>query len=382
MAQTNELKQQDLEKDLDKALTLAGSESFVDWEAFKKTSNDVSVGLETLSKKCHMLRESQQKNFILNSTRITDVVKKLKSLDVPDVLKDVKAKKLPHQALKTILTRFRLQEGELQLVEPLEELKKQAGELAEPFLARNRDLLKILTEATAAIEKLLVGEETEEGESAPIPGLKFSFDAEKIAELTKNIKLQYLPSTDKLIGLGTYSEIVEASVELVTEQHLQLTKESRKKQRENIKDPSQYTHIINEYLINSEGLIAQGQISLADKLGIARKKFDESEEVMSERGLLNHLMQLQSMARLKLKESIKAKTDVDLDEAKKIIVFQIKCLKERGKEIKEFFADLPRTFETVQMTPNILTLILNDYVFQEYGYEEEEFMKCLSQEGT
>jgi len=34
------------------------------------------------------------------------------------------------------------------------------------------------------------------------------------------------------------------------------------------------------------------------------------------------------------------------------------------------------------MTPNILTLILNDYVYEEYKYEEEDFMKSLSPEGT
>lgn len=298
------------------------------------------------------------------------------------MLKDVKAKKLPNQALKTILGRFKLEGDELHLVEPIEELKKQAHELAEPFLARNRVLLKILEEANRAIEKLLEGETAEEGESAPIPGLKFTFDQEKLSELAKNIKVQYLGGTDKLIGPKTYSEIVEASTELVTEQNLQLTFESRKKQREAIKDPSRYTQIITEYLVNSEGLVAQAQIALADKLGISRKKFDESEEVMSERGLLQNLMQLQSMARLKLKESVKSNNEVELEEAKKIINFQIKCLKERGKEIKEYFTDLPRNFETVQMTPNILTLILNDYVFEEFKHEEEDFMRCLSQEGN
>lgn len=64
-----EPKQQDLEKDLEKALTLTGSDSFVDWDAFKKTSNDVSVSLEQLSRRCSMLRESQQKHFITKSTQ-------------------------------------------------------------------------------------------------------------------------------------------------------------------------------------------------------------------------------------------------------------------------------------------------------------------------
>jgi hypothetical protein len=58
-----------LEKDLEKALTLTGSDSFVDWEAFKKTSNDVSINLESLGQKCQILRDSQQKNFITKSTQ-------------------------------------------------------------------------------------------------------------------------------------------------------------------------------------------------------------------------------------------------------------------------------------------------------------------------
>jgi hypothetical protein len=157
---------------------------------------------------------------------------------------------------------------------------------------------------------------------------------------------------------------VEASTELVAEQYNQLTKENRKKQRETIKDPAHYIQTVNDYLINSEGLIVQGQIAIAEKLGISGKKFEMSEEVMMERGMTNHLMSLQSMARLKLKESIKANKEVDLDEVKKIINFQIKCLKERSKEIKEFFVGLPKNMETVQLTPTILTLVLNDYVYE------------------
>jgi len=166
--------------------------------------------------------------------------------------------------------------------------------------------LKILTEANQALEKLMSGSEVESGDTMQIPGLKFTFDAEKVAELAKSVKVHYLPSTDNLIGLKTYSELVEASTELVAEQYNQLTKENRKKQRETIKDPAHYIQMVNDYLINSEGLIVQGQIAIAEKLGVSGKKFEMSEEVMMERGMTNHLMSLQSMARLKLKESIKA----------------------------------------------------------------------------
>ena len=35
--------------------------------------------------------------------------------------------------------------------------------------------------------------------------------------------------------------------------------------------------------------------------------------------------------------------------------------------------------ETLQMVPMLLALILNDYVFEKYGYEEEDFMKNLDE---
>lgn len=103
--------------------------------------------------------------------------------------------------------------------------------------------------------------------------MKFSFDQSKLAELSKNIQVQYLPSTDNLIGPQTYSKIVEASVDLVTDQYVQLTHETRKKQRENFKDPNKYIDLLNDYLVNSEGLVTQSQYALAEKLGISSKKF-------------------------------------------------------------------------------------------------------------
>lgn len=50
-------------------------------------------------------------------------MKKLKSADIPDLIKTVKAKKLPKEALKTILPRFRLNEGKIELVETIDNLK-------------------------------------------------------------------------------------------------------------------------------------------------------------------------------------------------------------------------------------------------------------------
>ena len=53
-------------------------------------------------------------------------MKKLKSLDLPDLLATVKSKKLPKEALRGVLPRFKLNEDKLELLETAEELKQKA----------------------------------------------------------------------------------------------------------------------------------------------------------------------------------------------------------------------------------------------------------------
>ncbi len=50
-------------------------------------------------------------------------MKKLKSADIPDLIKTVKSKKLPREALRAILNQFKLNEGKIELARPVEELK-------------------------------------------------------------------------------------------------------------------------------------------------------------------------------------------------------------------------------------------------------------------
>jgi hypothetical protein len=57
--------------------------------------------MEDLSKQLNIFRDIQQKRFITT-------MKQLKGYDIPDLIKTVKAKKLPKEALKAILGRFQL----------------------------------------------------------------------------------------------------------------------------------------------------------------------------------------------------------------------------------------------------------------------------------
>lgn len=56
-------------------------------------------------------------------------MKKLKGYDVPDLIKTVKAKKLPKEALKTISSRFKLNDNKAELAEPSDKLREEAEKI-------------------------------------------------------------------------------------------------------------------------------------------------------------------------------------------------------------------------------------------------------------
>lgn len=112
----SDIKAEDIEANFDRILGLTGEESYVDWAAFTKNSTTMNKTLEELAKKIAILREIQQKKFITT-------MKKLKSSDIPDLIKTVKAKKLPKEALRSIASRFELKDGQLTLIASVEDLK-------------------------------------------------------------------------------------------------------------------------------------------------------------------------------------------------------------------------------------------------------------------
>ena len=90
---------EDIEANYDRIFELVGTESYVNWEIFTKTSTDLSKQMDELMRGLSIYREIQQKRFL-------NAMKKLKSTDLPDLLKTVKSKKLPKEALKAIVDKF------------------------------------------------------------------------------------------------------------------------------------------------------------------------------------------------------------------------------------------------------------------------------------
>lgn len=89
-----------------------------------------------------------------------------------------------------------------------------------------------------------------------------------------------------------------------------------------------------------------------------------------ERGLAQQILMLQSNLRARIKESMPPSKDVALDVAREVIAYQTEMINKRSDDLKEIFASLEKTQESVQIIPMLLALILNDWVFEKYGYEE------------
>lgn len=69
---------------------------------------------------------------------------------------------------------------------------------------------------------------------------------------------------------------------------------------------------MNEYLMNGEALINEGQAVLARKVGIDEEKFGNSEMALMDQGMGDSMLMIQSQLRAKIKESIEPEKDVSL----------------------------------------------------------------------
>lgn len=80
-------------------------------------------------------------------------MKKLKGYDIPDLVKTVKAKKLPKEALKAITGRFKMNEEKLQLVEPCDKMKEDASKIFGEYVKENETLSSKLKECTDLLQE-------------------------------------------------------------------------------------------------------------------------------------------------------------------------------------------------------------------------------------
>lgn len=231
-------------------------------------------------------------------------MKKLKAADVPDLIKTVKAKKLPPQALKSIFHRFKLTEGKVELASSVEELKNESKTIFDEYISNNevssakaKETVQFLNEN---IKKSGLYEEAPEAKEL-VSTFKHQFPEDKLESTKKAVEVKYLPNTVDTIHITTYAQIVESTYEVVKDEYKRLTHEARVQQRELVKDTPKYLTALTEYLTNTEVLILEGQKAIAGKVGITAQKLEEAEGTLMERGLGQNILFLQSGLRTKVK---------------------------------------------------------------------------------
>jgi hypothetical protein len=72
--------------------------------------------------------------------------------------------------------------------------------------------------------------------------------------------------------------------------------------------------------------------------------------------------------------------DCSFEVAQEILKYQIKIINENVDEFNSIMKGLEFGPETLQLVPNILGLILNNHIFEKFGFEEEDFMKNLAED--
>lgn len=102
--------------------------------------------------------------------------------------------------------------------------------------------------------------------------VKFELPEGKAQSIAAGIEIQYLPNTHQLIGLKTYSQIVDKSFDLLKSEYQRITEEARAEQRKLLSDPKKYLDFLNEYLNNTEALILESQKMIGVKVGLKDKK--------------------------------------------------------------------------------------------------------------
>jgi hypothetical protein len=77
-----------IENSFDDILGQVGTEAFIDWQKFSYINSEITNSIDEFNKVLTKFREYHHRNFI-------QVVKRLKSIDLPDLIRGIKSKRLP-----------------------------------------------------------------------------------------------------------------------------------------------------------------------------------------------------------------------------------------------------------------------------------------------
>lgn len=103
---------------------------------------------------------------------------------------------------------------------------------------------------------------------------------------------------------------------------------------------------------------------------------------LMERGLGQHIFMMQAGVRQKIKEKLPKQENVNAKTTKDIIKYQIKLLNEKQDLFKPVLNELPQNAESGQLIPIVLNFMINDLVYDEFNFEEEDYMQNLTDQSV
>ncbi|KRX04738.1 hypothetical protein PPERSA_11794 [Pseudocohnilembus persalinus] len=382
---------QQIEQNAEAIQAQLANEKIVNWEEVNGSQQSLTRGFQAQMEKLMMLRDSLQRNYLNN-------LKELKGMDASDLLKQIKEKKQETGCLKNLVD-YGILDGEKVTLD-VPALKEDAKKKQDQFINVNKQVTDKLFETCQWIENFVKTNINKQGESQQQStssqnnevqtqeeskevqegekNYNFYFDEDKLNQICSKIQVQRIPNTNNLISIKTYSEIVEQSVYLAEQEFVRLTFDNRKDRREQMKDSKAYLKLMMDHLNEVENMLMKSQEDICKKLGISQEKLEQSEVTLMERGLGQQLFMMQASVRSKIKEKLPKNKTVNSKLTKEVIEYQIKLLNDKQDQFIPVLKELPQSYESQQIIPVLLNLMISDLVYEEYSLEEEDYMHNLT----
>ncbi|KAL4505448.1 hypothetical protein ABPG72_002510 [Tetrahymena utriculariae] len=254
------------------------------------------------------------------------------------------------------------------------------------LLEKNKKIIGLTAAATAAVGLIYYltqkGEKVEQktsGQDEEERIINNQQYLQKATQIAKRITVKTLGDT-KSYDMNTISQVMEYSLELADQEYVDLTLKNRKDRREKMDtDINEYEHLVLQYNEDVENTIKKAQTTILEILEISNDEFEESVISFMENGHYQEIYMFQAAIRQKIKEKIKPTKNLEIDDLKNIITFQLNLLQQQPELLKSIVKKLSQSNETVQLIPVILGTLINDYIYKEYQVEEEDQMQIMAQ---
>ncbi|KAL4481828.1 hypothetical protein ABPG74_007917 [Tetrahymena malaccensis] len=199
---------------------------------------------------------------------------------------------------------------------------------------------------------------------------KLEVDFSSHQQIEKNINVLI----NQMYEFGEYQEkakqlaIVEQSVELASDQYIELTLKNRKERRQYLEtDMKKYEQLIFTHREEVKKILKEAQKSIIKELKISDRQFEIS--LSSNNKQVNDL---QDSILLNIKHKIKSSKYLSVDTVKDIIKFQINFLQTKSQFINSYAQKYSSSANKTEQIKTFIGTFISDVIFKEFDVEDED----------